>query len=265
MKNAQKTLRLKILYVVLLAGMMAYLFSGCAANAERESVAALFSPTPELSPTPTIIWFPVTSTPERIAQPTSTPDLTTKPIYGSLSFNDAGVVQEHWLSSQEMTGVVAASENSLNLAVNSPRSSLQTFRKDTILSDFYFESVMTMGLCKNTDQAGVLFRAVDSQNYYAFLVNCQGSIALQRVLRGTPAILRDWSLTNQVQAGLTKPVKIGVWTQGSTIRIYLNDQLQYEVVNTAYYSGGIGFFTQASGETSVSVNFSEIKVYKAAE
>lgn len=265
MQNTHKTLRQKTLFVILIMGLMVFLFSGCTTNPGRGSIAALFSPTPILSPTPTIIWFPVTSTPELVALPTSTPDMTTGPIFGSLTFNEEGVVQEHWLSSQEMTGIVAAGENSLSLAVNSPRSSLQTFRRDTTLNDFYFESVMTMGLCKNTDQAGVLFRAVDSQNYYAFLVNCQGSIVLQRVLKGTPAILRDWSLTNQAQAGLTKPIKIGVWAQGSTIRIYLNDQLQYEVVNTAYYSGGIGFIAQASGDTSVSVNFSEIKVYKASD
>jgi hypothetical protein len=265
MLKTHKTFRQKTLYDILFAGLMVFLFSGCAANAEEGSIAALFSPTPALSPTPTTIWFPVTSTPELIALPTSTPDVTTSPDFGSLTFNDAGVVQEHWLSSQEMTGVVAAGESSVNLAVNSPRSSLLSFRKDTTLNDFYYESVMTMGLCKNTDQAGVLFRAVDSQNYYAFLINCQGSIALQRVLKGTPAIIRDWSLTNQAQAGLTKPIKIGIWAQSSTIRIYLNDQLQYEVVSTTYYSGGIGFLAQASGDTSVMVNFSEIKVYKAAD
>jgi len=188
MLKTHKTLRQKTLTVILFAGLMVILFSGCAANAQGESIAALFSPTPALSPTPTTIWFPVTSTPELIAMSTSTPDVTTSPGFGSIIFSDAGVVQENWFSSQEMTGVVAAGESSVNLAVNSPRSSLQTFRKDTTLNDFYFESVMTMGLCKNDDQTGVLFRAVDSQNYYAFLVNCQGSIALQRVLKGTPAI-----------------------------------------------------------------------------
>jgi hypothetical protein len=252
------------LNAILLLGMVGVLFSGCDATGQ-DSIAAIFSPTPILSPTPTIVWFPVTSTPELVAMSTTTPNAAVGPVFGSLTFDDAGKISEHWVASQEAGGLVTASKDSLGLAVNNPRGSLLTLRKDTNLNDFYFETVMTMGLCRNDDTAGVVFRTVDAQNYYVFLVNCQGRIALERVLKGSPAMLSDWSLTNQAQPGLTQPLKIGVWARGSTIKIYLNDQLQYEVVNSAYYSGGIGFFAQASGDTSVSVNFSEIKAFKTTE
>jgi hypothetical protein len=252
------------LTAILLIGMVGVLFSGCDVTGQ-DSMAAIFSPTPVLSPTSTIVWFPVTSTPELVAMSTTTPNATGGPVYGPLTFDDTGVISEHWVAAQEAAGLVTVSKDSLGLAVNNPRGSLLTLRKDTNLNDFYFETVMTMGLCRNDDAAGVAFRTVDAQNYYVFLVNCQGRIALERVLKGSPAMLSDWSLTNQAQPGLAQPLKIGVWARGSTIRIYLNDQLQYEVINSAYYSGGIGFFAQASGDTSVSANFSEIKNFKAAE
>lgn len=249
---------------ILFIGLVGVLFSSCSVPGS-EATSALFSPTPLLSPTPTIVWFPVTSTPELVAVSTPTPGNPGGPTFGTLTFDDTGMTADHWAAAHNAAGIVTVSKDSLGLAVNTPPGSLLTLRNDTTLNDFYFETIMTMGLCRNDDTAGVVFRAVDAQSYYAFLVNCQGRIALERVLKGSPAMLSDWSLTSQVQPGLTQPLKIGVWTQGSTIRIYLNNQLQYEVVNSSYNGGGIGFFAQASGDSAVSVNFSEIKAYQASE
>ena len=100
-------------------------------------------------------------------------------------------------------------------------------------------------------------------SYYRFMINCSGRISLQQVAGGTPTTLVDWISTNQVQQGLNNPIKIGVWVYGNNLKIYLNDQLQMEVVNSTFYSGGIGFFAKAAGDSPISVSFSDIKVYQA--
>jgi hypothetical protein len=264
MKKISATPIRKTMTAILLFGMAGALFTSCGIPGQ-ESIEAVYSPTPIQSSTPTIVWFPTTATPELVAVNTTTPKNASAPVFGSLVYDDAGVMTDHWPAIQENVNLVTVSKDTLVLSVNNPRGTLLSLRQDTTLSDFYFESVMTMGLCRSEDAAGIVFRTVDAQSYYAFLVNCQGRIALERVLKGSPAMLLDWSLTNQVQPGLTTPLKIGVWAQGSTIRIYINDQLQYEVINSAYYRGGIGFIAQASGDTAVSVNFSEIKIYLAAD
>jgi hypothetical protein len=248
--------------IILILVLVLFMLAACMITPEQTSFEALFSPTPTLTPTATIVWFPVTSTPDTKIVFTSTPDVSELPGFTDLIFDDGGVVTEHWMSGSEANGTITVGQNSITLAVDGPKGALTTFRKDTLLYNFYFESVMTTSLCKNDDQMGVLFRVNGSMSYYRFSISCSGKISLQQVVGGAPTTLMDWVFTNQLQQGLNKSVKIGVWVNGKELKIYLNDQLQMEVTNNTFYSGGIGFFAKASGDSPVSVNFSGIKVYQ---
>lgn len=256
------TIRKRVSLAVLLLGLALFPLAACMSPTEAVTYEDLFSATPSFTPTPTIQWFPVTATPEFNVSPTNTPNPETFPIFGTLLFSDATETGENWPASTDFNGSITVAEGSVALTINANKGALSVQRKSTTLTDFYFETVMMVGLCKNDDQMGVLFRAMGSQSYYRFLVNCQGQIALQQVSGGTPTIIKDWSPTNQVQPGLDTPVKIGIWVHGKMIRIYLNDQLQYVAQNSTFYYGDIGFFAKSSGDTTVSVVFSEISVYE---
>lgn len=249
--------------VILCLGMLLTLLAACSNTVEETSFDALFSATPSITPTATVLWFPVTSTPEVKVAATSTSDISEYPGYTDLIFDDSGATDDHWVSASDGNGSILVDQNSVNLAVNSSKGALTAFRKDTLLYNVYFESTMTTSLCKNDDQMGVLFRVSGSMSYYRFLINCSGRISLQQVAGGTPTTLVDWITTNQVQQGLSNPVKIGVWVYGNSLKIYLNDQLQMEATNSTFYSGGIGFFAKAAGDSPISVGFSGIKVYQA--
>lgn len=251
--------------IILTLGMILFILSACMVTPEQTSFEALFSPTPSLTPTATVVWFPVTSTPELKIVFTSTPDVSEMPGFTDLIFDDSGVATDHWIGRTDANGSVTVDQDSITLAVDGSKGALTVFREDTLLYNYYFESVMTTSLCKNDDQMGVLFRVNGSMSYYRFLVSCSGRISLQQVVGGTPTTLNDWISTNQVQQGLNNSVKIGMWVNGNDLRIYLNDQLQMEVANNTFYSGGIGFFAKASGDSPVSVNFSNIKVYQVTK
>jgi hypothetical protein len=246
----------------LVLGLAGLLLSSCIGSGQQASMDALFSATPTFTPIATIDWFPVTATPAPQIKTTSTPNPAANPNFSNVIFSDAGVMKDHWSSAITTEGNVTVNQDSIALAVNSPAALLSTFRNDTSLGNYYFESVMTADLCKNSDQMGVLFRAQDSLDYYRLLIDCEGKIALQQVLGGTPIALKDWSFSNQIQAGLSAPIKIGIWVKSSTLRIYLNDQLQWEAESSAFFDGSIGFFAKASGDTSVTVHFSDITVYE---
>lgn len=243
--------------------IVVFFLTACAAQTESPSIEMLFSPTPTLTLTPTIQWFPVTSTPEYITPPTGTPNPAASPNYGTLIFSDEEDMTENWQGTQDTIGIVSVNEGSITLSVNSSRGTLTALRKFTSLSDFYFESVMTVNLCKKEDQVGVIFRAAGSQSYFRLLFKYDGRYSLQEVTGGQPIVLVDWSVSNQLQPGLNAPVKVGIWAYGKTIRIYLNGQLLDEVENNTFYNGGIGFYARAAGDTNVTVNFSGINVYEA--
>jgi hypothetical protein len=252
-----------MLFTILLFGMATILLAACIGTAEQPTIEMLFSPTPTLTLTPTIQWFPVTATPILVVVPTSTPNPLAHPSHGALIFSDEGKTKDAWVGLQDSYGTISVNGNSVTLSVNAVKGSLTSLRAKTTLDNFYFESVMSVGLCKKDDLMGVLFRASDAQNHYRFLFNCQGMISLQQVADGRSTNLTDWSLSNQVQTSLNSPVKIGVWASGRTLRIYLNDQLQFETTNGTFRSGGIGFYAKSSGDTTVTASFSSINVYEA--
>jgi hypothetical protein len=255
----------KSLLLFLAAGMGSMLLFGCTSQIQQPSMEMLFSPTPTLTLTPTIQWFPVTATPALEVVPTATPNPAAQPRYGSVIYSDLTDTGKNWIAAQDANGSVSVKDDSITLVVNTPKGMSSIFRKDTVLGDFYFESIMTVGLCKKDDQAGVIFREAGQQSYYRFLVNCQGMISLQQVVGGAPTILKDWSLSNQVKPGLSAPIKIGIWASGKTLRVYLNDELQLETSSGTFYSGGIGFTARAAADTPVTVNFSGVKVFEVVK
>jgi hypothetical protein len=263
-RKIEKRTRHRILIAMLLFNLALFGLTACLAKPETPSIESLFSPTPTLTLTPTIQWFPVTSTPVYEARATATPNPAASPNYDALIFSDQAVMKKNWAGMQNTMGSVVVNDDSITLSVNSPRGSVTAFRGNTTLDNYYFESVMLVGLCKNGDQVGILFRATGSQSYYRLLFKCDGAVSLQQVIGSEPANLIDWSLSNQIGPGLNTPVKVGVWVYGKTIRIYLNDSLFFETSNSTFYNGGIGFYAKAVGETNVTVNFASISVYEVS-
>ena len=236
------------------------LVTGCMPT-ETIPMEELFSPTPSLTTTPTVIWFPATATPTTAVIPTATPNPAANPSYGSALFSDNFSSSGVWQDAQNANGIISVGNDSITLAVKAEKGSLFTLRSNTIVSDFYLETtVKRVALCRDTDQYGVLFRAQDEQNFYRLMVNCQGMVAVQQVAGSTPSFLMDW--VSSSDATQWKPFTLGVWAKGQTIRIYINDHLQGEITRNTFRSGGVGYFAKAAADTPLTVSFSDLTVYE---
>ena len=251
-----------ILPTLALLGVLLLVLTACAQPAGQESLEMLFSPTPSLTTTATVIWFPETPTAVSVSLPTQTPNPIATPSHGALLFSDNFLAVGEWQDARDKNGNIIVKDGSLTLAVNSIRGSLATFRKDASVGDFYLETIATVSLCKPDDQIGVLFRVNGTQSYYRLLINCQGLVALQQVVGGTPVSLRDWAPSGEVQPGLWHPIKIGILAAGKVMRIYIDDKMQMEINRDTFMSGGIGFFARAAGDTPLTVSFSSLSVYQ---
>lgn len=264
MRQIKKKLWVNICSLSFLIGIVWLVIAGCALQDERISPELLFTATPSNISTSTVVWFPATATPTPHPNPTVTPNLAATPSFGKLIFNDSFAGDGVWQNSQQSNGLIIVKGGTLTLAVKSARESLSTFRSDTTLTSYYLETTVNVGLCKQDDQIGVLFRVSGSQSYYRLLLNCQGMVALQEVIGGAPFVLSDWTPSN-VQAGLYRVIKIGIWQSGSSIRIYLDDQLQLEATSDRFKSGGIGFYARATGDTPLTVSFTSLNVFQIVQ
>lgn len=221
---------------------------------------------PTLPPTATINWFPITAT--ATVLPTSTPLTTPTPALlpepGALILSDDFSPSTAWSTTRSEAGSIAFGNNELTLAVTQRRSRLYTLRATPRMDDFYLEITSTASLCRTGDTYGLLLRAESAQDFYRLLIGCDGRVRFERVIRGAASPLQDWQPSGQVPPGAPLSLRLGVWAEGSTLRVFINNEMQFEVNDKIWTSGQLGLFAASAAEAPLSVSFSDLQIYRAA-
>jgi hypothetical protein len=216
--------------------------------------------TPMPPPTETVVWFPPTPTrtpvPALTVQPT--PDL--RPERGPEllvdDFSDAG----YWQVGQSDIGSVAYGRSELTLAVRQPRAALTSLRDGPELGDFYLEITTTANLCRGADMYGLLLRAVSPDDYYRFLINCNGELRLERIMDGRSLPLVDWTQSGIVPVGSPVVLRVGVIAPGRELSFFINDLHQFDISDPVLSSGSVGVYVRSTGDSALTVSFSDLVV-----
>lgn len=78
---------------------------------------------------------------------------------------------------------------------------------------------------QNNNAYGVIFRQLDRQNYYVFLVSSDGSYRLKRVLGNSSTFLSDWVFTDAINTEIGTTNTIRVVGHGDNFQFFINDEL----------------------------------------
>ena len=133
-------------------------------------------------------------------------------------------------------------------------------RHDLIVRDFYAEITARPSLCRGDDNYGIIVRGVGS-SFYRFVLTCNGQIRADRISGGTRLPIQEPLLSGDA-ARPPGEVRIAIWAVGSEMRLFLNGRFQFSVTERTFPSGGFGVYVRSAGEDSVSVTFSDLKVYE---
>jgi hypothetical protein len=221
-------------------------------------------PTPTITQTPTItstiIWFPPTETPQplptRILEPT--PNL--RPAQGNILLEDAFSKAEQWITGTLAAGNIAVSNQSLTLAVQQTKASLQTYRlTNEVYGDFYLSVDASPSLCRGEDTYGVLFRLNSQWDYYRFLVRCDGYARVERVRDSQTVLMEDWVFVGG-NTGALANVNLGVWAYGSEMRFFVNDFYLFTTNDPVFINGQVGFFARSIGEDALTVRYKNLTI-----
>ncbi|HSV86822.1 MAG TPA: hypothetical protein VLH85_09620 [Levilinea sp.] len=220
--------------------------------------------TPEATQTPvpteTIVWFPPTPThtliPTIIVEPTPDPRPPRGPELLVDDFSDAG----HWQVSQTTSGSIAYGHNELTLAVRQPKTALTSLRDGPELGDFYLEITTQASLCRGADMYGLLLRAASPDDYYRFLINCNGETRLERIVAGRSLPLMDWTQRGTIPAGSPVALRIGVLASGRELSFFIDGLEQFTFSDPVHSSGTVGVFVRSTGDTALTVSFSDLVV-----
>ncbi|MEW6242212.1 MAG: hypothetical protein AB1564_15525 [Chloroflexota bacterium] len=214
------------------------------------------TPTPFLSPT--IVWFPPTSTPtsRASASQTSTPDL--RPGLGEVIATDDFTDESLWDTFESDAGVITVGRERITLAAQ-PNVYLVSLDRELVLGDFYAEITASPSLCRGADEYGFLVRAIPV-TYYRVALTCDGQIHMERVSGNERHVLQSPVLSGDAPRGAPGQTRIGVWAAGRELRVFLNGRHQFSVTDANLSSGTLGVFVRAAGGTPVTVTFSDLVV-----
>lgn len=218
------------------------------------------TPAPSPTPSATIIWFPPTATPTQRALPSPQPTPNLRPALTDVLLQDDFSQADLWQTSRRAAGVVAVSNQSINLGVQSEFGALQSLRQGKLPAHFYAEITINFNLCGPQDQAGLLFNALDDGNAYRALVRCDGQLRVERVRDFNYGIITNWAPGIGFLAGALQKVRLGVWQSGNEVRIFVNDTYQFSTQLPTAGSGQLGVFARAGGRDPVTMTFSDLTV-----
>jgi hypothetical protein len=221
--------------------------------------AATALPAAAIAASPTIVWFPPSATPSPVTLATRIPTPEEKPGIGPISITDDFSSPTLWNTGSSAAGSAITSSNSLTLAVPA-LSYIYRLRNDLDLDNFYAEVTAHTSLCRGPDEYGFLVRA-SANTYYRFSLSCNGFMQLDRVKGGSRQILQPAIPSGDVPPGAPGEVVLGVWAAGSDLRFFLNGRYQFSVNDKNYLSGTLGVFALSSGNTPVTITFSDLVVY----
>ena len=88
-----------------------------------------------------------------------------------------------------------------------------------------------------------------------------GQTHAERISLGERHILHEPVISGDVPPGAPGEVRIGVWASGPELRLFLNDRFQFSFSDKNISSGSVGVFARATGDTPVTVAFSNLRVH----
>jgi hypothetical protein len=132
------------------------------------------------------------------------------------------------------------------------------FRK---LQDFYLEGKFTISECSSDDQYGLVFRApnyFDGFGYY-FTVTCDGNFNLMRWDSYGAVNLFKWEKPNAILAGPNQTNNLGIWAQGNLIRLYANEKMIKELMDSSMINTGhFGIFIDSRQTPGFTIKLDKI-------
>jgi hypothetical protein len=239
--------------------LLALLGASCAPLDMSRITATPAPPTETPYQTPTIVWFPPSATPSPglVATAQATPEM--RPGLSETVLNDQFSNAKLWDTIVNEQASAVVDRNRLTLAVQPGGVTLVSFRKGVSYGDFYAEITAKPSLCRGSDSYGLLVRGRPVA-YYRFSLSCDGMVRADRISVETRRPLQEPVLSGDAPPGAPGEVRIGVWASGTELRLFLNGRYQFSITDSNYLEGGLGVFVQSTGDTPVTVTFSNLVV-----
>lgn len=228
----------------------------------------------EITPTPTLPELETpTGLPSDTPQPTATATATTSPEdprvqFGDLTFTDTldngksfGLDSKAYDDDYTYIRV----ENGALVLTSRYATGFRGWRTGgTKLGDAYLEALVRVGECSGNDNYGLVFRSPDFIKGYWFQVTCTGNWELGYWDGSEYTSLESGTnSSNALLSGSNQTNRLGVWTTGSTIRLYINGKLIAEEEDSSQTEpGSFGAIISSNNTPNFTISVEEFAYWK---
>jgi hypothetical protein len=109
------------------------------------------------------------------------------------------------------------------------------------VKDFYIEMTVTTGDCSGSDRYGIIVRVPESfESGYMVGFTCDGRYSLRYwdPENDTYVYLIGWTSSDVIKAGSNQTNRIGLWSEGDTLKVYANGKLLGEAEDSTFDEEG---------------------------
>ncbi len=167
-----------------------------------------------------------------------------------------------WLIEQDAIGSTSIVNEQLLITVAAPNTVQYSTLRNREFGDFAYEADVTQLAGPPESSYGLIFRAVDGQQFYRFDITGNGQFIVERHNSdGTwTRLVQEWTPASALNQGLNVTNRLRVLASGQTLTFYANDVLLTQVNDATYASGAVGLDAGTFGGSNLQVAFDNVAI-----
>jgi hypothetical protein len=170
-----------------------------------------------------------------------------------------------WELATTASGGAAITDGRLTLSVRTPRAYHSARRPAPIVGDFFAEVDLYIEVCNPGDEIGLTARGRGLVEQYRFLIGCDGTARITRVLEEGSRALTLRVASPAIQAGAPTHNHLAIWLRGIDLKFFVNGEEVLTVRDAALATGNLGVIARAGPGGQVSASFDDLAVYAVTD
>ena len=111
------------------------------------------------------------------------------------------------------------------------------------------------------NEGGLLFRYVDSANFYLVSVSSDGYFVVKKLVDGEWVTLVEWTESDAANTGSRSANYLTVLAEGEQLAFFINDELVAEVADDSFSEGGVALVAGTLDEYEVDIAFDNFALW----
>lgn len=165
-----------------------------------------------------------------------------------------------WTTESDGYATYAYADRALRIQVDS-RDWISWSLSERSVGDFAAEVDVEFGAAPGDMQAGLIFRLVDSDNFYLFSVSPQGTYSLWKKAAGEWTALLQWTPSEALERGEGAHNRLGVLAEGATISLWANETILASVEDDTLAEGVLALAVGSFEAPGVAASFDNLEVW----